>query len=307
MSMNRNQLRAHIARICEKRETPNYFDRFEPDTVMSGGIEIHLEVIPVAKNRPTVVFMPGTNAYTLIYGEFLCALSDKDYNIVGFDPRGHGQSGGSRGSYTLPELLNDMRAAVLYAKNRFNDKVAVAGSSQGGITAFYYASACNDVRCAICHNAADLQDPDSVRLTRYPAIGRILKPFLMRLAKIAPELKIPMSAYLDLAAEPVRNMGNAKSLIQSDPLLVPYIRLKTMASLGSEPLAIPVEEITTPIQILHAGKDNIFPQDYIEKLYRRMTCRKELKIYPGLPHYIIVDHIDKILPDIIRWLELNGA
>jgi len=76
--------------------------------------------------------MPGTSAYALIYGEFLKALADRGYNVVGFDPRGHGRSGGERGSYTIPELVSDMKAAVEYAQKRFGDPIVVAGSSQGG-------------------------------------------------------------------------------------------------------------------------------------------------------------------------------
>ncbi|MBN1365265.1 MAG: alpha/beta fold hydrolase [Syntrophaceae bacterium] len=301
--MQKEDVRSTIAWICRQRGVADFYDRFEADAVMSGEIRLHLDVIPVDTRRPTVVFMPGTNAYAMLYGEFLTALADEGYNIVGFDPRGHGRSGGRRGSYTMPELLTDMLTAVDYARQRFGDPVAIAGSSQGGITAFYAAASGTPMACAICHNAADLSNPDSVRLTRYPFLGRLLKPAAMRMARVLPELKIPMIAYLNLKAEPVRNMGSAKDLIDHDPLLIPYIRLKTMASMGSDPPPCPVEEIKTPVMILHAGADGIFPTDYIQSLYARLTCKKDLRIYEGLPHYIIVDHIDKIMPDILRWLE----
>jgi alpha-beta hydrolase superfamily lysophospholipase len=286
---------------------PPYFDRFAPENTFSGSINIHLEVIAAKKSRATVVFMPGTNAYCLLYGEFLCALADAGFNIVAFDPRGHGQSGGARGSYTMGELVEDMRSAMHYAKRRFGLPVAVSGSSQGGITAFYYAAAYDDAFCAVCHNAADLSDPSSVGLTRFPAASRLLKPFATMAAAIAPEAKIPMSLYLDLAAEPVKNMGNAKDLIKSDPLLFDFVRLKTLASLGSAKPAKPVEQIKTPVQILHAEKDNIFPTDYIKKLFDRLACKKELKVYPGLPHYMIADFVSVFAPDVVGWLKKNLA
>jgi alpha-beta hydrolase superfamily lysophospholipase len=305
--MKRKDLKAHIDGICQKRGVPLYFDRFEPDNTFSDGTDIHLEVIAAKKSRATVVFMPGTNAYCLLYGEFLCALADAGFSIVAFDPRGHGQSGGARGSYTIDELLADMRSAVLYAKKRFGLPVAVSGSSQGGITSFYYAAAFDDALCAVCHNAADLSDPSSVLLTRFPAVSRFLKPFAPLAARLAPEAKIPMSLYLDLAAEPVRNMGNAKELIKSDPLLFDFVRLKTLASLGSAKTARPVEQIQTPVQVLHAEKDNIFPADYIKKLFNRLTCKKDLKIYPGLPHYMIADFVGVFAPDVVNWLNENLA
>ncbi|MDI6797207.1 MAG: alpha/beta hydrolase, partial [Desulfatibacillaceae bacterium] len=116
-----------------------------------------------------------------------------------------------------------------------------------------------------------------------------------------------MSLYLDLAAEPVKSMGNARELIKSDPLLFDFVRVKTLASLGSARPARPVEAIGTPVQIVHAEKDNIFPADYIKKLFDRLTCKKELKIYPGLPHYMIADFVGVFAPDVVNWLNENLA
>ena len=183
--------------------------------------------------------------------------------------------------------------------------IAVVGFNMDGLgmTAFYLAAAGAPVAGIICHNAADLSDPDSVRLTRFPRIGGLLRPVLQPLARIFPELPVPMTAYIDLKLEPVRNMGNARDVLYWDPLLVPFVRLKTLASLGSEPLARPVEEIDIPVMLLQAEMDTIFPTDYIEKIHARLNCEKSLKVYPGLPHYMIVDHVDRILDDVVEWME----
>ena len=297
------QINSFLDEIAEKRGTGNPFDRFEQDTITSGGLELHLDVIEVDQERPTLVFMPGTNAYAVLYGEFLAALADKGINIVGFDPRGHGRSGGRRGSYTIPELVADMRAAVEYARNRFGNPIVVSGSSQGGITAFYLAAEGYPVASAICHNIADLGDPASVRLTRRPGLSRLMKPMIGLLGRVLPELRIPMTSYINLKAEPIRHLGNSKDLLYQGPLLVPFIRLKGMASLGSENLPCAVEEIATPVLILHGEKDVIFPQDYIEYLYNRLTCKKSLKVYQGFHHYILFDHVHAVLPDVLQWLE----
>ena len=296
-------LRRHFAEISARRGTPDHFDRFESDSLVCDGLTLHLDIIEVDHHRPTLVFMPGTNAYAMLYGDFLTAVADRGYNIVGFDPRGHGRSQGARGSYTVSELVSDLGSVVEYSRERFGPPVVVAGSSQGGITAFYLAATGAPVAGVICHNAADLSDPDSVRLTRFPRIGRLLKPVLPRLARIFPELPVPMTAYIDLEVEPVRNMGSARDVLYWDPLLVPFVRLRTMASLGGEPLARPVEEIEIPVMLLQAEMDTIFPVDYIERVHARLNCEKSLKIYPGLPHYMIVDHVDRILDDVVEWIE----
>jgi alpha-beta hydrolase superfamily lysophospholipase len=130
-----------------------------------------------------------------------------------------------------------------------------------------------------------------------------MKPILTRLAGIFPELRIPITSYINLKAEPIRDLGNSKDLLSRGPLLVPYIRLKGMASLANERLPCPVQEISTPVLILHGEKDIIFPQDYIEHIYNRLNCKKSLKVYQGFHHYILFDHIDTILPDVLEWLE----
>ena len=57
------------------------------------------------------------------------------------------------------------------------------------------------------------------------------------------------------------------------------------------------------MQILHAGRDNIFPQSYIQYIYDRMTCKKSLKVYEGCHHYILFDHVERLLPDVVDWIE----
>ncbi len=297
------QVKAFLDEIASRRGTVNVFDRFERDEIISSGVRLHIDLIEVDNAKPTVVFMPGTNAYAVIYGEFLVALADAGYNVVGFDPRGHGRSGGGRGSYTIPELMADMRAAIRYARRRFGDPIVVSGSSQGGIVSFYIAAEEYPIAGAICHNVADLGDPESVKLTRRPRMSRFAKPLMSLFARLFPELKVPMTAYLDLESETIRDLGNSKDLLYKGALLVPYIRLKGMASLGSERLPAPVEEIRTPVMILHGEKDIIFPEDYIRYIYDRLTCKKSLKVYEGCRHYVLFDEIGRVMPDVTAWIE----
>jgi len=286
------------------RGVPNRARRFTPDTVAGAAGPLHVEVIDVDREQPTVVFMPGTNAYTLLYADFLAALADRGFNVVGFDPRGHGASGGRRGSYVLSELLDDMNCVVHYARRRFAGPIAVSGSSQGGIVAFYYAAGHPEIAAAVCHNAADLTHPDSLRLTRIPpGMSRRLAPWLQAAARWIPELPVPMTAYLDLAREPVRGLGNARNVLYTDPELVPFVRLKTLASLSAEPLPCAVEDIPVPIMLLHAGADTIFPEDVMRRLYERLPEPKRFALYPNLPHYLIVDYVDVFIDDVATWLD----
>ncbi len=293
---------ARVKSLSARRGVPFTPERFQPDVVSSAGVPIRLWIVEAGARQPTVVFMPGTNAYSLLYGEFLLALANRGFNVVAFDPRGHGISGGRPGNYTIPELMGDMDTAVSYARGRFSGPVAVAGSSQGGITAFYYAAG-HSPAAAVCHNLADLADPDSVCLTRWPRLSRFFKPLAPRLARYAPEMRIPLDLYLDLSVEPLRGVGSVKEAMLEDPFIAPFITARAMASLASEPLPVPVERIKTPVLVLHGAGDSIFPRDYVEGIYRRLTGNKALCLYEDLPHYLLMDHVARVIGDVAEWLD----
>jgi pimeloyl-ACP methyl ester carboxylesterase len=256
---------------------------------------------------PVMVFVPGTSAYALLYVEYMHKLSLQGFNVVGFDPRGHGMSGGKRGSYTLGGLVEDTLAVIDHAIEVYGNKVAVSGSSQGGMTAFYCAAAEPRLKAAVCHNVIAPDEPDNYRMTRWPAIYRMplaMLPFLKPMVD-SPlgELMTPISAYLDLKAEPTRMLPDIGKFLKEDPLAVNAISLKALASLGASPMARRVEEIETPVMLIHAGQDNIFPEDYVRRVYERLTCEKEFVYLPDAPHLVMIDYVDTILPPIVEWLK----
>jgi pimeloyl-ACP methyl ester carboxylesterase len=180
--------------------------------------------------------------------------------------------------------------------------VFLAGSSQGGMVAFYTAAGNNRLRGAVCHNIADLADPDSVRLTSNPTLSRAVKPLLGPLARLLPDFPVPISLYLDLAQEKTKFFGDARKFIDQDPLALKSISLKAMASLANTPLPVAIEKIPTPIMVLHGEKDLIFPLDYVEKIYRRLPEPKRFYLAKGRPHLLLIDYVDEVLPPVEGWM-----
>ena len=246
---------------------------------------------------PVMVFVPGTSVYALLYTEYMYKLSREGFNVVGLDPRGHGRSSGKRGVYTLGKLAEDAMAVIDYAITTYGDRVAVSGSSQGGMTAFYCAAAEPRLKAAICHNVIAPDEPDNERMTRRPDLFRPLIPLLPLLqpAMDSPlgELMTPVSLYLDLKAETSRLIPDVGRFLKEDPLAVNAVSVSALHSLASTPLAKKVEEIETPIMVIHAGRDNIFPEDYVRRVYDRLTCEKELLYLPDAPHRYSSCHFDR--------------
>lgn len=299
----REAVLAHLDLAQRRRGRANAARRFTPEDLCETEPRLHLEVLDPPGARVTVVFVPGTNAYSLLYADFLAALADAGLRVVGLDPRGHGLSGGRPGDYVLTDLVDDLDRAVAHVRARFGDPVVVAGSSQGGIAAFYYAASSAPIAGAICHNAADLTDPASLSLTRLPPrLAARLAPWIRRAARLVPGAIVPMEAYLALGREPVQGWGDSHRALHGDPALVPFVRLATLASLSSTPLPTPVERIRVPVMLLHGGADTIFPRELIEDLHARLTCEKRLSLHSGLPHYLIVDHVPAFLEDVLAFV-----
>jgi alpha-beta hydrolase superfamily lysophospholipase len=284
---------------------PEALDRVHRDEVYSEGNKLRLHIFESNPGDPTVIFIPGTGAYAMAYACFMLSLCEQGFNVIGFDPRGHGQSGGMRGSYDLNELVRDTHEVISYAIERYGEKVVVSGSSQGGITAFYTAAADSRVKAAVCNGFHDPSEPDNSRLTRFPRFYKTVLPIGPIAVRLLPKhVKVPVSAYLDSKVEPLRIFGNISNFYKEDMLAVHWFDLRAVVSLGTTPLAKKVQEIDVPVMLLYAGKDTIFPADYEERIFNRLTCGKKILLLEDAPHAWIFEpeYFEEVVPEVAGWL-----
>lgn len=288
------------------------FKRFEIDIdpnlfketyIKANGIKLHLDVLRRGKGSPTLVFIPGTSAYARLYSEFMYHMYKKGYNVVGFDPRGHGRSSGPRGDYTIDEIVDDTLAVVKYAGKKFKSKVAVAGSSQGGIVALYAAARDDSLTAVVCDNFAELNGKDNLVLPginlpgwSVPAVDRIMMAY--------QNFVVPVSVYLDLSKEILKDGTNAAAYIKDDPLCVSWVTVRALRSLLKTDMAKPVEKISVPLMLIHSERDNIFPQDYVESIYNRLTSEKMYFFLKNEEHLVLTNNAPEVVGTIVRWLGL---
>jgi len=296
-----SEIDGYLDTLFERMGLPGLRDEIEEDSVECGGEKLHLDIFSTDASKRAIVFVPGTSLYALAYAEYMHKMRLLGFNVVGFDPRGHGRSGGRRGSYTLDTLVEDAAAAVGYAMDRFGDGVAISGSSQGGIVAFYEAAADERLAAAVCHNIGVMDDAAVYSISRWPQVSRIAGRF-MPLAGLIPELRLPVSVYLDLTAEPTRFGMNALEFVREDPLVVLAVALKALVSLTSTPPPRPVEEITVPVMVLQAELDAMFTEAYTRSVYDRLTCDKEFLVVGGASHLILTNDVDAVAPEVAAFL-----
>ena len=280
------------------------FDRraYSETYIEANGIKLHLDVFSSEKNSPTIVFIPGTSVYAKFYIESMYKLFKQGFNVIGFDPRGHGLSSGPRGDYTINEIVDDTLAVVKYAKERFGGKVAVVGSSQGGMAAFYAAARDESIAAAVCHNLADLNGKDNIVLSQIrPPLCMV--PLAEFLSGIYKNYAIPVFLYLDLSKELTTDGTDAATLLKKDPVAVKWITIRALGSLLHTDLARPVEKITVPIMLIHAENDTIFPRKYVEDIYNRLTCKKKYLLFKDTEHLVMINNVDEVVPPIAHWLK----
>ena len=76
-----------------------------------------------------------------------------------------------------------------------------------------------------------------------------------------------------------------------------------LKSLASSPLPKPIEKITTPIMVIQPGQDNIFPVKYTKRIFKKLTCKKRLKIFKPLSHTLLFDNPEEVAPSVLDWLQ----
>jgi esterase/lipase len=91
--------------------------------------------------------------------------------------------------------------------------------------------------------------------------------------------------------------------INKDPLAVTWITFRALGSLMHMDLAQPVEKITVPIMLIHAEKDSIFLQAYVENIFNRLTGKKKYLFLKNTQHLIMTNNVDEVVPPITAWLK----
>ncbi len=301
------EARAYAASLMIRVGLGDLYGTWEEERLALGDRDLALYHFRSRPEDPAMVFVPGTSVYALLYVEFMYKVSRQGFNVVGFDPRGHGMSSGKRGVYTLGQLVEDALAVIGHALATYGDRVAVSGSSQGGMVAFYCAAAEPRLKAAVCHNVIAPDEPDNERMTRRPGMFKPLMPLLPAFKPLMDsplgKLMIPVSLYLDLKAEPSRIIPDVVRFLKEDPLALTAVSLSALHSLPTTPMARKVEEIEVPVMVVHAGRDNIFPEDYVRRVYGRLTCEKEFLYLADAPHLVMTDHVDEVVPPVAAWLK----
>jgi alpha-beta hydrolase superfamily lysophospholipase len=226
------------------------------------GIAYHLWLAGVDAPAPAVVVLHGAGSRKENHVDFARTASSHGFVALTFDNRGHGESDGELGPRAVADVQRLVRA--LAGRSEVDDRrIALRGSSMGGLLALHAAAVSDDVAAvvAIC-----------------PASEQMLLEDMRKLAR--GEQPPPGSA---LETMRVDAAGLVAWLEEHD------VR-EVVELLGSKPL-----------MLVHARGDEVVPHLLSEELYERSAEVKRLLLLEGGDHRS-AQHDAEIQGETLRWL-----
>lgn len=285
------------------------WSQYEEDHLESGGYPIVLSIWPArprrGPDRGALVFAPGTGDHPLLYMHFMEGLAAAGHSVVGIHFAGTGKSPRTGLGYRWDTFKQNVRDAVAYTRKRFPGPVGLIGSSQGGLLIQQMAAELEDIDVVICHNIGVPAEAESIILTKIPNFLRPIRWLPQSLigltSRLFPDVAMPLGVYLNedgIFTDPELGRIN-----RQDPIKNRYLPYRFFWSFITSRPARPVEELRVPTLVLAGEEDEIFPIDYIRQNFQRIgSLDKELVVFPGRGHMVMVEATEESLAPTLRWL-----
>lgn len=197
-------------------------------------------------------------------------LSLLGFNTLLFDFTGSGESEGVWGEITLSRQVEDLGAAVDWARSRGYRRIILNGRSFGGTTVLAYAAADRDI-CAVCTWAA------------------VARPLELFSAYIGEEINLTGPAD-----------GKIKLPGESDSSV--YLRRRFFQDLRRYDLpACAARVAPRSLLLFHGTADQVVPISDVHLLFAAAGEPKELAIIEGADHQFS-EHREQIWNHFFRWL-----
>ncbi|MEC0312148.1 alpha/beta hydrolase [Bacillus subtilis] len=240
-----------------KRETDNGHDVFESFEQMEKtafvipsayGYNIKGYHVAPHDTPNTIIICHGVTMNVLNSLKYMHLFLDLGWNVLIYDHRRHGQSGGKTTSYGFYEK-DDLNKVVSWLKNKTNHRglIGIHGESMGAVTALLYAG-------AHCSDGADFYIADC--------------PFACfdeQLAyRLRAEYRLPSWPLLPIADFFLKLRGGYRAREVS-------------------PLAV-IDKIEKPVLFIHSKDDDYIPVSSTERLYEKKRGPKALYIAENGEH-----------------------
>ena len=278
----------------------------------SGAESLELVHFPHAREAQNILISQGSGGHALVFAELGYQIHLDGYNVFVMP---------KHGGRTVDQLLARHRDALRYIAHEFNPTVGVYGEGLGGYVAFYLALTDAAIGSIACQNSPAIMTEqayhdalltDTGPWTRSVRRRRIMMPFVTRLARIVPNLKVPISSYLswkDLIDSRGRSQDAERRLVLDgylkDPDFDRWYPLSAVMSLMTTPPPQPLNTLRTPTMFLVA-RQGPTPR-YIVDLYRRLPAVQKRLIDVDGSVYWMLSHPQQAATLISGWFAASLA
>jgi alpha-beta hydrolase superfamily lysophospholipase len=269
------------------------YERYWETVIESAGTRIALSVYESQESDPCVVFLPGTMTHPLLYDEFLSGIAARGFTVVGVHSVSHGKSPREKSLYTIDDLLANARDAVTFCAERFNDRVGVLGSSQGGLLAALLAGTDHRLKAAFVQNIILPSLPETLSVTNYPrwlgSIYGLIRPLMRGGFSLFPRVRMPLGGYLDI--DRVTTDAEIQRRVLTDPIGLTSYSFRFMKSLFfTDTAPITDGSITCPVVVIASAGDRLFSKEYQQLAFEKVKApKKEIMWLDEQCHLIMVE------------------
>jgi lysophospholipase len=240
------------------------------------GTPIHVRVVRASSPKGCVIVVHGLADHAERYRWLTQFLQDSGYNVVLYDQRGHGRSGGARTHVSsFDEYVDDL------------ERVREALQSTCGETPHLFAHSMGTLIALL----AVVRRPEhwrSVIVQGFPALpGRSIPPGAGQLIRALRPLVGRMRAPTGLSPADLSNDEAIADAYLRDPLTTKNFTLSWVAAFLAAIREVRENAIavTCPLLILHGGQDRIALPEGSQWLERHAGAKdRQLVIFPGLKH-----------------------
>lgn len=267
------------------------------------GLALHVAAWPGGDTpRATVLIVHGLGEHAGRYAHVAAALNARGYDVVAYDQRGHGRSGGRRGALAAPDdLLRDLAVVVDAARARRPGPLVLLGHSMGGTVAARFVAEEQAARPAAWHRPLDALVLTSPALD--PGMSAAQRLLLAVLGPLAPWLPVgngvvPAHVSRDPAVV-AAYVGDALVHDRVTPRLVCWL-----VDAGAHVVAR-AAGWRTPTLLLYAGADRcVSPEGSAAFAARAPAAFVTTHAYPALFHEILNEpERGAVLDTIADWLD----
>lgn len=289
-SMNQSYWKQHYVLEADPDEVERHLQR---TTFRSDSKQFELISFQAGTNAPTILISQGSGGHAYVFAELGYYLHLRGYNVL-IMPK--------HGGFTIRELMRRHEDALNHIVTHANDRIGVFAEGLGGYVVFYLALTKSPMKSVVFQNAPAILTEEAFRAAILKGRGaaqrrKIILPLGKLLLNIVPQVKLPISTYLDWRELIDTKEGNREIETRlvgkgylNDPDFDKWYPLSAIMSLLLTPAPQALTALTIPTMFLvtlrgFGGRAFVA---YLKDLYGRLpSVRKQLIEVDGSVYWML--------------------